>query len=126
MPDMRLPIGYALAFPDRIGQSYGSINWSTLGSLDFAAPDRVAFPCLDLAYAAGRAGGVAPAWLNAANEVAVAAFLEGRIRWGAIAEVIEGSLSVVSSAIPVTVGDVIEADRAAREVATSLVANLTD
>lgn len=121
MPDMRLPIGYALAFPDRIEHAYGSIDWATLGSLEFSVPDRVAFPCLDLAYAAGRAGGVAPAWLNAANEVAVEAFLAGRLRWGAIAEVIEGSLSVVSSAKPVTIGDVIEADRAAREVAMSLV-----
>ena len=121
MPDMRLPIGYALAFPDRIDQAYGTIDWATLGSLEFSVPDRMAFPCLDLAYAAGRAGGVSPAWLNAANEVAVAAFLAGSIRWGAIAEVIEGSLSVVSGAIPVTVGDVIDADRAARAVATALI-----
>ena len=117
MPDMRLPIGYALAYPDRIGTPYGSIDWATLGTLEFLAPDRTAFPCLDLAYEAGRAGGITPAWLNAANEVAVAAFLEGRLRWGDIAKVIELSLSVVKPAIPVSVGDVIDADRQARLVA---------
>lgn len=121
MPDMRLPIGYALAFPDRLATSFGAIDWTTMGSLEFLAPDRAAFPCLDLAYAAGLAGGVAPAWLNAANEVAVAAFLQGRLRWGDIAKVIEGSLSVAESAIPVTVSDVVEADRHARRVATDLV-----
>ena len=124
MPDMRLPVGYALAYPDRIGTPYGSIDWATVGSLDFLAPDRTAFPCLDLAYAAGRIGGVAPAWLNAANEVAVAAFLSGKLRWGHIAEVIEGSLNVAGSAIPVTVGDVIDADRAARAVASAIVERL--
>ena len=124
MPDMRLPVGYALAYPDRIGTPYGSIDWATVGSLDFLAPDRAAFPCLDLAYAAGRMGGVAPAWLNAANEVAVAAFLAGELRWGHIAEVIESSLTVAESAIPVTVGDVIDADRAARAVAGAIVDRL--
>ncbi len=124
MPDMRLPVGYALAFPDRIATPYGAIDWATVGTLEFLPPDREAFPCLDLAYAAGRLGGVAPAWLNAANEVAVAAFLAGRLRWGRIAEVIECSLAVVDSAIPITVGDVIDADRAARAVAEAIVARL--
>ena len=122
LPDMRLPIGYALAYPDRISTPYGAIDWTAMGPLEFLEPDREAFPCLDLAYAAGRAGGSAPAWLNAANEVAVAAFLTGQLRWGAIATVIEHSLSVVDSAIPVTVSDVIEADRRARIVATEFVA----
>ena len=121
---MRLPVGYALAFPDRIATPYGAIDWTTVGSLDFLVPDREAFPCLDLAYAAGRMGGVAPAWLNAANEVAVAAFLAGGLRWGQIAEVIECSLNVADSAIPVTVGDVMDADRAARAVATAIVGQL--
>ena len=94
------------------------------GTLEFLPPDREAFPCLDLAYVAGRLGGVAPAWLNAANEVAVAAFLAGRLLWGHIAEVIEGSLNAVESAIPITVGDVIDADRAARAVAEVIVARL--
>ena len=79
MPDMRLPIAYALAYPDRVGTAFGSIDWATVGRLDFEPPDHDAFPCLGLAYAAGRAGETAPAWLNAANEVAVEAFLEGRL-----------------------------------------------
>jgi 1-deoxy-D-xylulose-5-phosphate reductoisomerase len=81
MPDMRLPIGYALAWPDRSAEAFGAIDWRSLARLDFEPPDLVAFPCLRLAYDAGRAGGLAPAWLNAANEVAVDAFLAGRIAW---------------------------------------------
>ena len=76
MPDMRLPIGYALSWPSRLATPFGAIDWAGLGSLTFEPPDRDAFPCLELAYQAGRAGGLAPAWLNAANEVAVAAFLD--------------------------------------------------
>lgn len=79
MPDMRLPIAYALAWPDRSVRPTGRIDWGTLGSLTFEAPDTRRFRCLELAYAAGRAGGTAPAWLSAANEVAVEAFLGGRI-----------------------------------------------
>ena len=78
MPDMRLPIGYALGYPSRITSAFGSIDWSTLSRLDFELPDRGTFGCLDLAYAAGRAGGTAPACLSAANEVVVEAFLAGR------------------------------------------------
>ena len=74
-PDMRLPIGYALSYPDRFREPFGAIDWSRLSQLDFAEPDYETFACLGLAFAAGRAGGSAPAWLNAANEVAVAAFL---------------------------------------------------
>ena len=77
LPDMRLPIGYALAYPDRIATPFGRIDWAELRRLDFEPPDLATFRCLALAYEAGRAGGTAPAWLNAANEVAVAAFLDG-------------------------------------------------
>jgi 1-deoxy-D-xylulose-5-phosphate reductoisomerase len=76
LPDMRLPIGYALAYPGRLPVPFGAIDWTTLSMLEFEEPDRVLFPCLDLAYRAGRTGDLAPAWLNAANEVAVAAFLD--------------------------------------------------
>lgn len=92
LPDMRLPIGYALGYPARLGTPFGAIDWASLRRLDFEPPDREAFPCLNLAYQAGRLGETAPAWLNAANEVAVAAFLDGRLPWRAIAEVIEESL----------------------------------
>ena len=91
-PDMRLPIGYALAYPDRLTHPFGAIDWATLSRLDFEQPDRDVFVCLDLAEQAGRAGGLAPAWLNAGNEVAVAAFLDGRVGWGAIADVVADTI----------------------------------
>jgi 1-deoxy-D-xylulose-5-phosphate reductoisomerase len=117
MPDMRLPIGYALAYPDRSGVAFGAIDWSRASRLDFEPPDLDAFPCLGLAYAAGRTGGTAPAWLNAANEVAVAAFLEGVLPWSAIAEVIAETLDRHDGTDPVDADVVIEADRKARDVA---------
>ena len=117
MPDMRLPIGYALAWPDRIATPFGRIDWSACGPLEFEPPDREAFPCLDLAYAAGRAGGTAPAVLNAANEEAVAAFLAGAIPWRGIPDVLDAVLSRHDGAAAVDVEDVIEADRRGREAA---------
>lgn len=118
MPDMRLPIGYALAYPDRHPTPFGRIDWSTLGSLDFEEPDVEVFSCLRLAYEAGRAGGTVPAWLNAANEVAVAAFLDGLITWSAIADVIEATLEGHDGGSARTVDDVLDADRQARERAS--------
>ncbi len=88
MPDMRLPIAYALAAPGRVAQAVGVIDWARLGTLTFESPDLDAFPCLGLAYRAATAGGDAPATLNAANEVAVAAFLGGRLSWRGIADVV--------------------------------------
>jgi len=120
MPDMRLPIGYALSWPSRLASPFGAIDWTGVGSLSFEAPDLQAFPCLGLAYQAGRAGGLAPAWLNAANEVAVAAFLTGRIRWQQIAEVIDATLQDCDPGAgmePVPADVVYDADRRARESA---------
>jgi 1-deoxy-D-xylulose-5-phosphate reductoisomerase len=117
LPDMRLPIGYALAYPERGRVPWGAIDWARLGTLSFEEPDRDGFPCLDLAYRAGREGGTAPACLNGANEVAVAAFLQGRIRWVDIPGVIAASLDDYSSLAPTTVEDVLEADRTGRELA---------
>jgi 1-deoxy-D-xylulose-5-phosphate reductoisomerase len=131
MPDMRLPIGYALAYPDRLPVAFGAIDWTKLSSLEFEEPDRTLFPCLELAYRAGRTGDLAPAWLNAANEVAVAAFLAGRVAWTAIAEVVEETLdryeaprtSATGDGTPQrTVDDVLEADAMARRVAEGAVA----
>ncbi len=116
MPTMKLPIGYALGYPDRLATPFGAIDWATLGSLDFEAPDRATFRCLDLAYAAGRRGGTAPAWLSAANEVAVDAFLVGNLRWNQIAEVCEAVLERHDGGTPHTVEDVIEADQDARRI----------
>jgi 1-deoxy-D-xylulose-5-phosphate reductoisomerase len=119
VPDMRLPIGYALAWPDRITTPFGRIDWSQLGRLDFEAPDHTTFPCLGLAYEAGRIGGTAPAWLNAANEIAVAAFLDGRIAWGDISRVISATLELHDGAGANDAADIIAADTEARRLATS-------
>ncbi|MFP5318351.1 MAG: 1-deoxy-D-xylulose-5-phosphate reductoisomerase [Acidimicrobiia bacterium] len=113
-PDMRLPIAYALAYPDRATAPFGALDWSEARRLDFEPPDRSAFPCLDLAYRAGRTGGTAPAWLNAANEVAVEAFLNGLIPWTGIADVISETLERHDGTEPAGADVVLEADRLAR------------
>ena len=128
MPDMRLPIGYALAWPHRLGVAYAPVDWSILGSLTFEAPDRAVFPCLDLAYEAGRTGGLAPAWLVGANEVAVEAFLDGRIRWAQIADVVRSTLDSCEPALAAgtaVVDEIYEADRLARDRAGKLVEAMT-
>jgi 1-deoxy-D-xylulose-5-phosphate reductoisomerase len=120
-PDMRLPIGYSLAYPDRFGRPFGALDWRQLRALEFEEPDLAVFSCLSLAYRAGREGGSAPAWLNAANEVAVEAFLAGRLGWPAISDVVAETLDSHDGAKLVDPGDVLEADRAARERARSAV-----
>jgi 1-deoxy-D-xylulose-5-phosphate reductoisomerase len=122
MPDMRLPIAYALAHPERVATPFGSIDWAGLGRLEFEAPDLAAFPCLGLAYEAGRAGGTVPAWLNAANEVAVEAFLDGRIRWISIPDVLQSTVERHDGGTAGSVDEVVDADRRAREVARSVIA----
>ena len=117
MPDMRLPIAYALGYPERGRVPYGRIDWTSLSRLDFQAPDRETFRCLDLAYQAGRIGGTAPAWLSAANEVAVEAFLAGATSWWSIADIIEETLQHHDAQIPTTVDDILQADETARRVA---------
>lgn len=128
-PDMRLPIGYALAYPDRFPASFGAIDWGSPslfgnGALTFEAPDRHAFPCLDLAFEAARAGGTAPARLNAANEVAVAAFLKEEIRWVDIARVNESVLNADDGGTADTLDEVMAADHQARERAAECISRL--
>jgi 1-deoxy-D-xylulose-5-phosphate reductoisomerase len=113
-PDMRLCIGYALAYPDRLASPFGGMDWSTAAGLDFEPPDLESFRCLRLAYEAGRAGGTAPACLNGANEVAVAAFLEGRLPWTGIADVIEDTLVNHDGTEADTIDVVLSADGDAR------------
>jgi 1-deoxy-D-xylulose-5-phosphate reductoisomerase len=122
MPDMRLCIGYALAFPDRLETAHGAIDWTDLPRLDFEMPDRAAFRCLDLAYAAGRAGETAPAWLSGANEVVVDEFLKGTLRWVDIAEVLDAVLQRWPGTSATDLDVVLEADRAARTMARTVVA----
>jgi len=121
-PDMRLCMGYALAWPDRLDVPYGAIDWTELSRLDFEAPDRDAFGCLDLAFVAGRAGRTAPAWLNAANEVAVAAFLDGALTWVGITELLADALDAWPGDEATDVDAVLDVDRRAREAAEALVA----
>ena len=125
MPDMRLPIGYVLGYPNRITTPFGRIDWGALSRLDFEPPDTATFRCLPLAYEAGRVGGTAPAWLSAANEVAVEAFLAGRISWNQIAEVSVAVLDEHDGAVPGTVDDVIAADAQARRLAAAVVEDRT-
>lgn len=119
-PDMRKPIQYAVAGPTRMPAPAGPLQLAGL-TLDFEAPDREAFPALDLGYAAGRRGGNATAVLNAADEVAVAAFLDERIPFPAIADVVAATLESVPHRELEVVGDVVDSDLAAREAATRLV-----
>ena len=121
LPDMRLCIGYAIGYPDRLDHSYGRIDWTSLSRLDFEAPDRDVFACLPLAYEAGRRGETAPAVLSAANEVAVEAFLDGAIAWTAIAEIIDGVLQDDPVQRADSLESVLEADGRARRAAAALV-----
>ena len=122
MPDMRLPIGYALAYPERISTPFGRIDWTSVRRLDFEQPDLETFRCLSLAYEAGRVGGTAPAWLNAANEVAVAAFLAGDIRWIEIPDVLSAVLDRHDGAMADSAEAIVTADGRARARATAVLA----
>jgi 1-deoxy-D-xylulose-5-phosphate reductoisomerase len=129
-PDMRVPIGYALSYPDRLPSSPQPPH-DTLGALgaklgaealryDFEAPDPARFPCVRLAYEALAAGGTVPAVLSAANEVAVSAFVEGRIAFGEISDIIEAAMDRVERGEP-TLDGVRSADRKARQTATAMI-----
>jgi 1-deoxy-D-xylulose-5-phosphate reductoisomerase len=123
-PDMRVPIAHALAFPERIDSGGRALDLGAIGNLSFERPDDVRFPCLGLAYGALRAGGTAPAVLNAANEVAVEAFLAGRLRYTAIAQVIGDTLDRVACTAAEEVGAILDADARARRTAADCVARL--
>ena len=116
-PDMRTPIAHALAWPERLASGVPQLDLFAVARLDFEPPDLQRFPCLRLAYEAVAAGGTAPAVLNAANEVAVAAFLDGRLSFGGIPQL----LDAVCQALPVQpAGDLdalLDMDRRAREQA---------
>ena len=124
MPDMRLCIAYAIEYPNRSLNAHGAIDWTSLSRLDFEPPDYEAFPCLRLAYEAGRAGETAPATLSAANEVAVDAFLDGRIRWTQIADVVSTVLDRYSGVKAASLDAVLAADEQARGHAAEAVAAL--
>jgi 1-deoxy-D-xylulose-5-phosphate reductoisomerase len=113
-PDMRVPIAHALAYPERIGSGARSLDLTAVKNLSFEKPDLARFPCLGLAYQALRAGGTAPAVLNAANEVAVEAFLAGRLAFTGIGGVIADTLAAVPASAADDLAQVMEADARGR------------
>jgi 1-deoxy-D-xylulose-5-phosphate reductoisomerase len=123
-PDMRTPIANALAWPDRVVSGSAAIDWANAPALTFAPPDFTRFPCLKLAMNALVESGSATAILNAANEIAVAAFLEGKIRFTDIARVVEHALARVARSPMDSLDAVLETDRAGREAASRFVETL--
>lgn len=122
-PDMRTPIAHSLAYPERVEAGVNWLDLAKLGQLTFEAPDFARFPCLKLAYQALAAGAAAPAILNAANEVAVAAFLDRRIPYLGIAASLETVLGRLAGAPADSLEDLMAADAAARREAESLIAH---
>jgi len=120
-PDMRTPIACALAWPERIEAGVAPLDFTTLGSLQFERVDQVRFPCVRLAAEAIRRGGTAPAILNAANEIAVESFLEGRLGFTGIAEIIEGVLGESAVEPLASLEQVYAADIEARALARRFV-----
>jgi 1-deoxy-D-xylulose-5-phosphate reductoisomerase len=122
LPDMRLPIAFALAYPERLASELPALPVTSMGPLTFQEPDRQRFPALDLAYSAGRAGGTCPAVLNGANEVAVAAFLQGGLGFTGIVACVQAVLEQHQAGPADSVAEVLEADRWARGAARSWLA----
>jgi 1-deoxy-D-xylulose-5-phosphate reductoisomerase len=120
-PDMRTPIAQALAWPERFASGVQSLDLLAIGHLGFEPPDHVRFPSLSLARAAARAGGTAPTVLNAANEVAVQAFLDRRLNFVGISTVIDKVLQRLNASPVTALGDVLEADAAARRLAVTMI-----
>jgi 1-deoxy-D-xylulose-5-phosphate reductoisomerase len=121
--DMRLPILYALAYPERV-KSDLTFDLTTLSQLDFSVPDLARFPCLRLAYEAAETGGKSCIALNAADEIAVAAFLAGDIPFLGIPRTIESVLQLTSGPSPASISEVLQADLAARHTAREVIASL--
>lgn len=119
-PDMRQAIQYALAYPHRLPLNNRKLDFATMGSIEFAAPDREKFPCIDIAVNALAKGGTAPTVMNAANEVAVAAFLNDEISFYGIADLINTTLDKASWIADPVLDDIYQADREAAEIAKSL------
>ena len=118
--DMRMPIQYAMTWPERSSAPVPKIDWSQSRAWDFCAPDLDRFPALRLAYESLEAGGTATCTLNAADEVAVEAFLDGRISFPGISKLVEDTLAAVSNRRPASIGDILEADLESRAAARKL------
>jgi 1-deoxy-D-xylulose-5-phosphate reductoisomerase len=120
-PDMRTPIAYGLAWPERIHAGVGPLNLTQLAALSFAEPDLTRFPCLALAFSAANTGGTAPTILNAANEIAVAAFLDAGLPYLRIPEVVEKTLNHISSVSASSLELILDVDAKARHVASNII-----
>jgi 1-deoxy-D-xylulose-5-phosphate reductoisomerase len=116
-PDMRTPIAYGLAWPERIDAGVPPLNLTQISNLNFSEPELARFPCLALAFLAAKAGGIAPAVLNAANEVAVAAFLDQGLPYLQISQVVEKALNAIPSANVDSLETVLNIDAQARKLA---------
>ena len=120
-PDMRTPIAYGLAWPERINAGVSTLNLTQFAALTFAEPDLVRFPCLALAFSAAKIGGTAPTILNAANEIAVAAFLDASLPYLRIAEVVEKTLNHMQSVPASSLELILEVDARARYIASNII-----
>jgi 1-deoxy-D-xylulose-5-phosphate reductoisomerase len=125
-PDMRTPIAYGLAYPERMASGAPRLTLTALSHLTFEPPDTQRFPCLNYAYQALQAGGAASTVLNAANEIAVHAFLNRKLAFTAIAKLIAATLDEYQPPAPVSVDEVLEIDAAARRVAVRLAATVQE
>jgi 1-deoxy-D-xylulose-5-phosphate reductoisomerase len=123
-PDMRTPIAYGLAWPERIDAGVAQLNLTQLAGLSFSEPNFSQFPCLSLAFAAAKAGGTAPAVLNAANEIAVAAFLDKGLPYLQIAEVVEDALNAVPSVSADSLEIILDVDATARQIANDFIRDI--
>ena len=123
-PDMRTPIAYGLAWPERIAAGVAPLNLTQFSALSFTEPDLGRFPCLALAFSAAKTGGTAPTILNAANEIAVAAFLDTGLPYLRIPEVVEKTLNHIQSVPASSLELILEVDAQARQVATSLMSEM--
>jgi len=121
IPDMRIPIAYALSYPERINNKYQPLDLSKIKNLEFQRPDREKFPCLELAYAAGICGGTMPAVLNAANEIAVEAFLNKTINFVDLSMIIDKVLNTHNSVKDPSLEDILMADKWARAKTKQLI-----
>ncbi len=124
-PDMRLPITYALFWPERVESCFGRLDLTEISQLTFSKPDFDKFPLLKLAYQVAEIGGTAPAVFNAANEVAVGAFLDEAIRFTAIADIVDEAIDKLNIVSAPTLEDILAADRLARETARDTIKELT-
>ena len=123
LPDMRLPIQYAIGYPERLPRSWESVDWAQIGQLTFENPDPVKFPALRLAYEALRRGGSAPAIMNVINELAVYAFLENRITFPGITRMIEEALGKIPIIDNPSLNDILNVEPVARRFVSNILDN---